>query len=124
MRGVGLITSIGYIVSAEGDLEHHANSQRYVSDPFTRDDSEPCDVLIIGGGPSGSTAAALIAEKGRGRGPARKRSASALPHWRISASAKTGVQPAGDIWPAAATTAPRGCGPVAGDRPVTRTAPC
>ncbi len=27
-------------------------------------DSEPCDVLIIGGGPGGSTAAALIADKG------------------------------------------------------------
>jgi flavin-dependent dehydrogenase len=28
-------------------------------------DSEPCDVLIIGGGPGGSTAAALIAEQGK-----------------------------------------------------------
>ena len=28
-------------------------------------DSEPCDVLIIGGGPGGSTAAALIADKGK-----------------------------------------------------------
>ena len=28
-------------------------------------DSEPCDVLIIGGGPGGSTAAALIADRGK-----------------------------------------------------------
>ena len=28
-------------------------------------DAEPCDVLIIGGGPGGSTAAALIADKGK-----------------------------------------------------------
>src|SRR5271155_1893047 len=27
--------------------------------------SDPCDVLIIGGGPGGSTAAALIADKGK-----------------------------------------------------------
>ena len=45
-----------------------------------------CDVLLIGGGPAGSTAATLLAEKGYRVTSAGKGTPPPLPHRRIPAA--------------------------------------
>src|SRR5271156_3147179 len=50
-------------MSQLGDVHRSSEHQRTTFD--RTHNAETCDVLIIGGGPGGSTAAALIADKGK-----------------------------------------------------------
>ena len=54
---------------------------------MTNSPSEACDVVVIGGGPGGSTISALLAQKGYASS-CSKGAPSALPHRRIAAAAE------------------------------------